>query len=109
MPERKTLDPLRRWVTDAMVQRTGMASIERFTHDAFPAILQDAHFENIEVKDISHNVSPTWRWMFFRAIHELPRLLRNGVMDNTNRAASFLIWPYKHQLGYKVATANKPN
>lgn len=109
VPERKTLDPMRRWITDVMVQRIGMASIERFTHDAFPAILQDAHFENIEVKDISRNVWPTWRWMFFYAIHNLPRLFRNGVMNNTNLVASFLIWPYKHQLGYKVATANKPN
>lgn len=109
VPERKTLGPLRRRVSDVMVQRTGMASIERFTHDAFPAILQDAHFENIEVKDISRNVWPTWRWMFFRAIRNLPRLLRNEVIDYTNLAASFLIWPYRYQLGYKVVTANKPN
>lgn len=109
VPERKTLDPLRRQVTNAMVQRTGMVSIERFTHDAFPTILKDANFENIEVKDISHNVWPTWRWMFLRAIRDLPRLMRNKVRDHTNLAASFLIWPYKHQLGYKVATANKPN
>lgn len=109
VPERKTLNPLRRWVTDVMVQRIGMASIERFTHDAFPAILHNAHFENIEIKDISRNVWPTWRWMFFRAIRDLPRFLRNEVIDHTNLAASYLIWPYKHQLGYKVATANKPN
>lgn len=109
VPERKTLDPLRRWITDAMVQQIGMASIQRFTHDAFPAILQDAHFDNIEVKDISRNVSPTWRWMFFRAISDLPRLLLNEAKDRTNLVASFLIWPYKHQLGYKVVTANKPS
>lgn len=108
VPERKTLDPLRGWVTDVMVQRIGMVSIERFTHDAFPAILRGAHFENIEIKDISRHVWPTWRWMFFRALHNLPRLLSNEAMDNTNLVASLLIWPYKHQLGYKVVTANKP-
>lgn len=108
VPERATLDPLRRWITDAMVQRTGMASIARFTHDAFSAILQDAQFENIDVEDISRNVWPTWHWMFFRAIRDLPRLLRNKVNDYTNPVASCLIWPYRHYLGYKVVTATKP-
>jgi len=108
VPERATLDPLRRWVTDAMVQRIGMASIARFTHDAFSAILQDAQFENIDVKDISRNVWPTWRWLFFRAIRNLPRFLNDEGMDYTNLVASYLIWPYRYQLGYKVVTATKP-
>lgn len=108
VPERVTLDPLCSWITDAMVQQIGMASIVRFTHDAFSSILQDAQFENIDVKDISRNVWPTWRWMFFRAISELPRFLRGEVKDRINLIASFLIWPYRHKLGYKVVTANKP-
>lgn len=109
VPPRASLDPLRRWVTHIMVQRTGMASIERFTHDGFPDILEGAGFENVDVKDISRNVWPTWRWMFFYAIRNLPRLLRSETMGHVNLAASFCIWPYKSQLGYKVITANKPS
>ncbi len=86
-----------------------MASIERFTHDGFPDILEGAGFENVDVKDISRNVWPTWRWMFFYAIRNLPRLLRSETMGHVNLAASFFIWPYKSQLGYKVITANKPS
>lgn len=108
VPERATLDPLRRWITDVMVQRIGMVSIERFTHNAFSAILRDAQFENIDVMDISRNVWPTWHWMFFRAIRDLPRLLCGKITDYTNILASYLIWPYRHQLGYKVVTATKP-
>lgn len=108
VPESKTVSPLSRWMADAIVKRTGMASLERFTHDAFPGILQNAYFENIKVQDISRNVWPTWRWMFLYAIRNLPRLLHKAAMAHTNLAASFLLWPYRHQLGYKVVTANKP-
>ena len=107
-PDRTSLDPLRRWVTDTMVQRTGMVSIERFTHNAFPDILNEAGFKNVDVVDISRNVWPTWRWMFFHAIRNLPKLLRNKGVNHTNLAASLLIWPYKNQIRYNVITANKP-
>lgn len=110
VPDRASLDPIRKRVTDNMVRRTGMASIERFTHTAFPALLQRANFENITVEDISHNVWPTWRWLFWRAIRESwPSILRGQFLEDTNLAGSLLIWPYRHFLGYKIVTANKPN
>ena len=109
VPDRASLDPVRKKVTDNMVRRTGMASIERFTHDAFPSLLQKANFENITVTDISRNVWPTWRWLFWQAIRESwPSILRGEFLTNTNLAGSLLIWPYRHFLGYKVVTANKP-
>lgn len=109
VPSRESLDPIRKRITDNMVRRTGMASIERFTHDAFPPLLQKANFENIEVTDISHNVWSTWRWLFWQAIREyMPSILRGEFLENTNLAGSLLIWPYRHFLGYKVVTANKP-
>lgn len=109
VPERASLDPIRKKITDNMVERTGMASIKRFTHDAFASLLQKANFENITVEDISHNVWPTWRWLFWRAIRESwPSILRGEFLENTNLAGSLLIWPYRNFLGYKVVTANKP-
>lgn len=109
VPEKASLDPLRRRITDVFVRQTGMASIERFTHDAFPSLLQKANFENVEVVDISRNVRPTWRWVFWKAIRKnWLSILRGEFMTNTNLAASLLIWPYRHFLGYKVVTANKP-
>jgi sterol 24-C-methyltransferase len=109
VPPRSSLDPARKWITDNMIRRTGMASIEYFTHGAFPSLLQKANFENIEVEDISHKVWPTWRWLFRRAIRESwQSILRGEFMSDTNLAGSLLIWPYKNFLGYNVVTANKP-
>jgi ubiquinone/menaquinone biosynthesis C-methylase UbiE len=108
VPDRKTLDPLRKRITDIFVQHTGMASIERFTHGAFPDLLQNAGFENVQVEEVSRNVWPTWRWMFWRAIHDLPKLLDRQTKDSTNLIASLLIYPYRRFLGYNIVTANKP-
>ena len=109
VPPEETLDPIRKSITDSMVEKIGMASIKRFTHNAFPGIFEKAGFENIEVEDISQNVWPTWRWLFLRAINRLPKFLDNQDQDKINLIASLMIWPYRHQLGYKVVTANKPN
>ena len=112
VPKRESLDPLRRKITDEMVERTGMASIEKFTHDAFPAILEDAGFCDVAVEDISRNVWPTWKWLFDRAIRENKSTILRGqigkIMGYPNLAGSLFIWPYRHQLGYKVVTATKP-
>ncbi len=108
VPDRKTLDPLRKLITDFFVRRTGMASIERFTHGAFPDLLQDSGFENVHVTDISPHVWPTWQWMFQGAVRRSPDVLRGQIQDRTNWAASLLIWPYRNFLGYNIVTANKP-
>lgn len=110
VPDRASLDPLRRRITDNMVKRIGMASIGRFIHGSFPSLLEKAGFEDITVDEISHNVYPTWRWLFFRAIQEsLPKILHGQLRKDTNLLASFLIYPYRHNLGYNVVTANKPD
>lgn len=108
VPDRETLDPLRKLITDVFVKRTAMASIERFTYDAFPGLLQSAGFENVGVEDISHNVWPTWQWMFQQGVRRAPDVLRGQIKDKTNWAASLLIWPYRNFLAYNVVTANKP-
>lgn len=109
IPKRESLDPLRKKITDSMSRRTGMASIERFTHGAFPEILKDADFVEPNVEDISENVWPSWRWLFWRAVRTSPNLLsRNKVQDNTHQLASLFIWPYRHNLRYNIVTATKP-
>lgn len=109
VPERASLDPLRKALTENIVLRTGMASLERFTHGCFPALLHGAHFEDVKVKDISRNIWPTWHWLFWRAIREnWSTILRGRFMQHPNLAGSLLIWPYRHQLGYNIVTAIKP-
>lgn len=108
VPDEATLDPIRKLITDVMVSRIGMTSIGRFTHDAFPNLLEQANFENVNVEDIKKNVVPTWKWMFLRAFQRIPGILRDKNVDYTNFLASFMLWPYQSQLGYKVVTANKP-
>lgn len=110
VPDRESLDPLRKKITDTMVERTGMTSIGRFTHGSFPAILKEAGFENITAKDISRNVWPTWQWLFWHAVRtEWPTILKGKFMERTNLAGSLFIWPYRHQLGYNVVSATKPD
>lgn len=113
IPPHESLDPIRQKITDTMINKTGMASIKHFTHDAFPRILQNAGFENIVVRDISRNVWPTWRWAFWRNLRQnniylLPKILSGKITKDTNLIASLLIYPYRHQLGYNIATATKP-
>lgn len=113
VPDREKLDPLRRKITDTMVDRTGMTSIERFVHGSFPELLQVANFENITVQEISRNVYPTWRHLFWLAIREqwpsIPKkVLRGELMDTPNLAGSLFIWPYRSQLGYNIISATKP-
>lgn len=110
VPDYKSLDSIRRRITDSMVDRTGMTSISRFTHNAFPQILTDANFADINIRDISRNVWPIWGWLFRRAIREngfsiVSKTLRG---KKTNVAGSLLIWPYRSQLGYNVVSAVKP-
>lgn len=109
IPDTSSLDPIRRAITDNMISRTGMASIHHFTHDAFPEIMQRANFENITVEDISRKVWPTWKFLFQRAVREdWKNLLTGQMMSDVNSAASFMIYPYRHHLGYKTVTATKP-
>lgn len=109
VPDCASLDPLRRALTENMVLRTGMASIWRFTHGVFPALLQGGCFQDVEVYDISRHVWPTWQWLFRRAIWEnWSKILRGSFRQDTNLAGSLLIWPYRYHLGYKVVTAIKP-
>lgn len=109
VPDWNTLGPIRRKISNDMVLRIGMPSIKHFSHDAFPSILKKAGFKNVEVEDISQNVWPMWRWLFMKAIDKTWSAIRKKeFMENTNLIASLLIWPYRHQLGYKVVTANKP-
>lgn len=109
VPDRDTLDPVRKKITDTMVEKTGMASIGRFIHGSFPRILEGAGFENINVREISRNVGPTWRFLFWNAIrNEWPSIVRGRIMEKTNLAGSLFIWPYRSQIGYNIVTATKP-
>lgn len=109
VPERASVDPLRQRLAENVARRTGMASIERFTHEGFPALLNGARFEDVTVKDISRNVWPTWRWMFWRAIREnWGTILSGRFIEQPNLAGSLLIWPHRRHLGYKIVTAVKP-
>jgi sterol 24-C-methyltransferase len=108
VPNRASVHPLLQRLAEDIARRTGMASIERFTHDGFPALMHGSGFENVMVEDISRNVWPTWRWLFWRAIREnWWTILRGGFMQHPNLAGSLLIWPFRRHLGYKVVTATK--
>jgi ubiquinone/menaquinone biosynthesis C-methylase UbiE len=109
VPDPKSLGAIRRKITDEMVQRTGMTSVERLTHGSYPDHLQNAGFENVEVEDISRNVWPSWRWLFWRSVHrDVPRVLSGQAKANTNLLGALCIWPYRNQLRYNVVTATKP-
>ncbi|GAI79714.1 unnamed protein product [marine sediment metagenome] len=87
-----------------------MTSIHRFTHGAFPDILTDAGFTNINVDDISQNVWPTWHWLFDEAVEGVWPLIRRGdnPFENTNLLASLMIWPNREKFRYNVITATNP-
>ena len=85
----------------------------KFTHGAFPSLIQPAGFEQVTVRDASQNVWPTWHYLFQLALKEkgtsiLPKLLGGSLTDTPNTAASLMIWPYRHNLKYNIITANKP-
>ncbi len=109
-PRRESLDPMRKLLTDVMIKRTGMASMNSFYHGAFHGILQRAGFEHVQAEEISKNVYPTWEWLFWRSIHHnwLNTIINGESGDFTNAIASLFIWPYRHQLGYNIVTATKP-
>ncbi|MFE2728169.1 class I SAM-dependent methyltransferase [Kitasatospora sp. NPDC059327] len=110
VPPRDSAGPWHQRIADSIALRTGMASIERFTHDGFPALLKAANFENVKVRDISRNVWPTWRWMFWLAIRKYwPGILCGGFIWRPNLAGALLIWPNRRHLGYKIVTATKPS
>lgn len=115
VPPFDSMNPVVRMIANTMSQRIGMASINRFIHGSFPTLLETAGFENVDVEEISRYVHPTWHWFFQRAIREkvptiLPKLLRGRLIEEkTNLAGALFIWPYRHHLGYVVASATKPN
>ena len=109
VPDQSSLDPVRKYISENMIRRTGMASIHRFTPGALPNILEQANFQDVQVRDISRNVWPSWEWLFKRAIKkDWPRILRGDFRHDTNLAGSLLIYPYRHFLGYDVVSATKP-
>ena len=112
VPYYESLDLMHRKVTDTIVRNTGMSSLRRFTPGSFPALLEAAKFENVTVEDISRNVWPTWRWLFWRAIQNWPKILlkilSGRLLKDTNLAGSLFIWPYRRHIGYNIVTATKP-
>ncbi len=109
VPEESSLDPIRLRITHEMVARTGMAAIKHFTQGNLEANLQAVGFENITTTDISHNVWPTWHWLFWQAVrNDWKTILRGKIMEYPNLAGSLFIWPYRHFLGYSITTATKP-
>ncbi|MFI1703080.1 class I SAM-dependent methyltransferase [Streptomyces griseoruber] len=108
VPSRDSVDPLRQWIAGKIAYHTGMASIERFTHDSFPILLGGANFENLTVSDIGPCVWPTWRWLFRRALCEYWAAALCGRFNWSNLAGALMIWPNRRRLGYKIVTATKP-
>jgi sterol 24-C-methyltransferase len=107
VPDREKLDPIRKKITDSMVHRIGMASIGRFKHGSIQSLVEDAGFTDVRVSEISRNVWPTWRWMFWSAARESCAEVLKGkkITDKINLVAALMIWPYRHQLGYTVVEA----
>lgn len=113
-PDYKSLDPIRKKITDTIVDRAGLVNMMHFSHDAYPRILAEAKFTDINVRDVSKNVWPMWGWLFRRAIRQngfslVPEALSGKLAERPNVASSLLIWPYRYQLGYMVASAVKPS
>lgn len=115
VPPFDSMNPVARKIATAMSRRIGMASISRFIHGAFPTLLEAAGFEDVNVREISRYVHPTWKWLFEKAIRErvptiVPKLLSGRLIEeNTNVAGSLFIWPYRHHLSYVIATGIKPD
>jgi hypothetical protein len=91
-----------------------MASLERFTHGSFPSHLEAAGFTDVDAREVSHNVWPTWHYLYNLAIREnkanlLSKTLRGTLMYNPNLIASLMIWPHRKRLGYNIVTCTKPD
>jgi ubiquinone/menaquinone biosynthesis C-methylase UbiE len=105
IPPLSTVPRLVRSMAERVIERTAMHSLPRFTHGAFPDLLAEAGFVNIKVEDISKNVYPTWRYLWFDALKgNLYRVLHGSF---SFPGATF-IYPARHHLGYNVCAANKP-
>ncbi|MFC1649703.1 class I SAM-dependent methyltransferase [Patescibacteria group bacterium] len=109
IPDLDTVTPVVRNVAERVISRTAMTSLPRLVHGSYPKFLKDSGFENIQVRDISKNVWPTWRHLWHRAAKNTAEsvLDRSFCLDNIQGTA--LIYPARHQLRYNIVTANKPN
>ncbi|MCX7996845.1 MAG: methyltransferase domain-containing protein [Patescibacteria group bacterium] len=114
IPPLEEMNPLAQAIAKAMIKRTGMSSIHRFTHGAFPDILSGIGFRNIDVRDITEGVIPHWRMLFWQAVAEnvLPgKRLPGSEINLTNTLASLGIYPTADLWNlwrYNIVSAEKP-
>jgi len=105
IPDLSTVPGIVRKYASGVIERSAQYSLPRFTHEAFPGLLAEAGFENIEVTDISKNVYPTWRHLWLDALKgNVYRVLHGSL----SFPASTYIYLARKHLGYKVCSANKP-
>lgn len=108
IPELASVPAPVRKLAERVIQNTGMSSLPKFTHGSFRSILTNAGFVDAESTDISRNVYPSWFHLWKHAINETTREFRQGNISVDAIPGSMWIWPARHQLGYAVSHASKP-
>ena len=108
IPNLNSLNPIVRNMANRVIERTAMASLHRFTHGAFPHLLEEAGFENVRARDISKNVWQTWHFLWKEALKNTFNQIRDGTFSLDKIQGSAMIYPARSNLGYNVCEASKP-
>ncbi len=107
IPPLDSLNPLAKLMAQKVINNTGMHSLHRFTHNAFPNIFIQAGFNNLYVKDISPYVWSSWRYLFGVSWRNTARDIFRGTFKHLNGCT--MIYPARRNLGYQVILNEKPN
>ena len=108
IPPLDSLNPVVRSMANMVIDSTGMTSLYRFTHGAFPDILKKAGFENANVVDISPFVWSTWRYLWGNALKNTAIDIITGKFRFRDLRGCTMIYPARKNLGYNLCSANKP-
>ncbi len=109
IPSLDSLNPLVKYMAQMVINSTGMHSLHRFTHNAFPDILKQAGFENISAEDISPYVWSSWRYLFGVSWKNTARdiFVRRNFKFKHLRGCT-MIYPARSNLGYNTISGQKP-
>lgn len=97
-----------RQLAERVIRNTGMTSLPYFTHGSFPDILGKVGFTGIQSRDISKHVHRSWYHLWRLALKATSQEFAHGRISLDNVPGSAWIWPARHQLGYAVTSASKP-
>lgn len=107
IPDLDSVPAIPRSLAKRVIKNTGMASLPSFIHGAFPEILKEAGFENVEVEDVSRNVYPSWFYLWKLALKTSAKDFSQGKISLDCIPGSAWIWPARRRLGYNVCIASK--